>query len=72
MSDHDEYAMEAARFIEALREQRAMQLPGGLYHLTQIEMRTTPTASRAPNSLKNRPVTSSRHAPSWATRPSTT
>jgi len=34
----DEYAIDAERFREALVEQRAMKLKGGLYHLTQIVM----------------------------------
>lgn len=34
----DEYAINAGRFTHALREQQQMKLPGGLYHLTQIEM----------------------------------
>lgn len=36
--NHDEYAIDARRFAETLVEQRAMQLKGGLYHLTQIEL----------------------------------
>lgn len=35
---NDEYEIDAARFAQALREQRSMQLKGGLYHLTQIQM----------------------------------
>lgn len=34
----DEFPLDAARFIAALREQRDMRLKGGLYHLNQIEM----------------------------------
>ncbi|MDR1265775.1 MAG: Fic family protein [Propionibacteriaceae bacterium] len=34
----DEYAVDAERFREALVEQRAMRLKGGLYHLTQVVM----------------------------------
>lgn len=34
----DEYAIPADRFIATLREQRAMKLKGGLYHLNQIQM----------------------------------
>ena len=34
----DEYPIHARALIDALREQRQMQLKGGLYHLTQIEM----------------------------------
>ena len=34
----DEYAIDAARFREALLEQRTMRLKGGLYHLTQVAM----------------------------------
>ncbi|MDR1077907.1 MAG: Fic family protein [Propionibacteriaceae bacterium] len=34
----DEYAIDAGRFREALLEQRAMRLKGGLYHLTQVVM----------------------------------
>jgi Fic family protein len=34
----DEYAIDAARFREALIEQRAMRLPGGLYHLNQVQL----------------------------------
>lgn len=34
----EEYPVRADELIEALREQRQMQLKGGLYHLTQIEM----------------------------------
>jgi Fic family protein len=38
MSGQDEYAIDARRFRDALVEQRAMKLKGGLYHLTQISM----------------------------------
>ncbi|WIY82618.1 Fic family protein [Propionimicrobium sp. PCR01-08-3] len=34
----DEYAIDASQFARTLREQRQLKLPGGLYHLTQIEM----------------------------------
>ena len=34
----DEFAIDATRFREALLEQRAMKLKGGLYHLNQIVM----------------------------------
>ncbi len=34
----DEYEIDAVRFAEVLREQRAMRLPGGLYHLNQIQL----------------------------------
>ncbi|MGO1543921.1 MAG: Fic family protein [Gulosibacter sp.] len=34
----EEYPIDPTRFIEALREQRAARLKGGLYHLTQIAM----------------------------------
>jgi Fic family protein len=37
-SEPEEYPIRAHELIEALREQRRMQLKGGLYHLTQIEM----------------------------------
>lgn len=35
---NEEYEIDAARFAQTLREQRSMQLKGGLYHLTQIQM----------------------------------
>lgn len=38
MSESDEYAIDAARFTDALREQRVARTPGGLYHLNQILM----------------------------------
>ena len=38
MTSHDEYAIDAGRFRQALVEQRAMKLRGGLYHLTQVVM----------------------------------
>ncbi|HMR49451.1 MAG TPA: Fic family protein [Arachnia sp.] len=34
----EEYLINARAFAEALREQRAMKLKGGLYHLNQIQM----------------------------------
>lgn len=34
----DEYPIDPSRFAAALREQRAMQLKGGLYHLNQVLM----------------------------------
>lgn len=34
----DEYSIHAQEFLSALREQRACRLPGGLYHLTQLEL----------------------------------
>ncbi|WP_296140603.1 Fic family protein [uncultured Tessaracoccus sp.] len=34
----DEYAIRAREFLTALREQRESRLPGGLYHLTQLEL----------------------------------
>lgn len=34
----EEYPISARRFAETLREQREMQLKGGLYHLNQIQM----------------------------------
>ena len=34
----EEYAIDARAFADALREQRAMKLKGGLYHLNQIQM----------------------------------
>jgi Fic family protein len=34
----DEYPIDAARFRQALLEQWAMRLTGGLYHLTQVRM----------------------------------
>ena len=37
-ADPKEYPIRAHELIEALREQRRMQLKGGLYHLTQIAM----------------------------------
>lgn len=33
-----EYPIDAARFTRALREQREIRMPGGLYHLTQIQL----------------------------------
>ncbi|MDR1998860.1 MAG: Fic family protein [Frankiaceae bacterium] len=38
MTASDEYAIDAARFRDALLEQRAMRLAGGLYHLNQIQL----------------------------------
>ena len=34
----EEHAIDARAFADALREQRAMKLKGGLYHLNQIQM----------------------------------
>ncbi len=34
----EEYPIPARLFAEALREQRAMKLKGGIYHLTQIQL----------------------------------
>lgn len=34
----DEYSIEAQQFIDALLEQRAARLKGGLYHQTQVVM----------------------------------
>lgn len=34
----EEYSIDAQAFAEALQEQRAMKLKGGLYHLNQIQM----------------------------------
>ena len=38
MRRDDEYPVDPARFADALREQRAMRLKGGLYHLNQVLM----------------------------------
>jgi hypothetical protein len=38
MKERDEYAIDALRFRTTLLEQRAMRLPGGLYHLNQIQL----------------------------------
>ncbi|MDR2973476.1 MAG: Fic family protein [Propionibacteriaceae bacterium] len=38
MTEQDEYAIDAQSFRDALLEQRAMKLKGGLYHLTQVVM----------------------------------
>ena len=34
----DEYEVHAAGLLQVFREQRDMRLPGGLYHLTQLEL----------------------------------
>ncbi|QUY63432.1 hypothetical protein [Gulosibacter molinativorax] len=34
----EEYPIHASRFAEVLREQRAVKLKGGLYHLNQVLM----------------------------------
>lgn len=38
MRRDDEYPVDPARFADALREQRAIRLKGGLYHLNQVLM----------------------------------